>query len=108
MPIIIAYIIKKELGVFLRVPGNDQQKTIWIAPYPQVIMLRTGIDATTCPISGLASVRGSLLQMSSWDNKNEFETYYPYMQDAAAHMIFANKINYRIFVSMIHKFYQVS
>ena len=27
MPIIIAYIIKKELGVFLRVPGNDQQKT---------------------------------------------------------------------------------
>ena len=27
MPIIMAYIIKKELGVFLRVPGNDQQKT---------------------------------------------------------------------------------
>ena len=25
--------IKKELGVFLRVPGNDQQKTIWITPY---------------------------------------------------------------------------
>ena len=33
MSIIIAYMIKKELGVFLRVPGNDQQKTIWITPY---------------------------------------------------------------------------
>ena len=26
--------IKKELGVYRRVPGNDQQKTIWISPYP--------------------------------------------------------------------------
>ena len=34
MPIIIAYIIKKELGVFLRVPGNDQQKTDLVNTLP--------------------------------------------------------------------------
>ena len=47
MPIIIAYIIKKELGVFLRVPGNDQQKTDLVNTLYIVPILRLSDDKRT-------------------------------------------------------------
>ena len=32
VPTVIAYMIKKELDVYLRVPGNARKKTTWISP----------------------------------------------------------------------------
>ena len=40
-----------------------------------------------------------VVERSSWDNTDYFQSYYPYMQDAVALNIYTDKVLYRIFVS---------
>ena len=61
-----------------------------------MIKFRSGIHTS----NPSARIRESLIEITSWDNKNEFETFFPYMQDAAAYMIYVDRINTRVFVSM--------
>ena len=44
---------------------------------------------------------GEDVKNSSWDNQNEFESYYPFMQDAAAYSVSTDKIHLGVFVSII-------
>ena len=40
-----------------------------------------------------------IVERSSWDNTDYFQSYYPYMQDAVALNMYTDKVLYRIFVS---------
>ena len=49
---------------------------------------------------------GETVLNSSWDNQNEFESHYPFMQDAAAYMISNEGNQLGVFVSF-HWFNEV-
>lgn len=44
---------------------------------------------------------GESVKNSSWDNQNEFESHYPFMQDAAAYLVSTDGIHLGVFVSNI-------
>ena len=77
-------------------PGNDTN-----VPAPETIFFHTDIFYDFQSDHWIWNFTNKQVKGLEWDNSNEFDAFYPYMQDAVSVLVKADFVRHQIFVSSI-------